>query len=247
LKGVYQDTEGRQTPWISSTFFGDFVFRPEGAEAEAEDEQAGEGEEADEGDDEPAEAPTLTGVYRANGTNPSGSEYTGIVALEQEDDDFKLTWWIGKDEFKGSGHYAGKMLVINWGDQTPVVYSFGDDGELDGEWADGSGSETLTPVGAAASSDADVDPPEGDYRVEGRNPEGKDYEGKVTIAKEGDGYRLTWNVDGDEYDGTGSLSDNLLTVDWGGTTPMVYALADDGSLTGLWDSGRGEETLTPED
>ena len=40
--------------------------------------------------------------------------------------------------------------------------------------------------------------------------------------------------------------DNLLTVDWGGTTPMVYALADDGSLTGLWESGHAEETLTPE-
>ena len=113
LKGVYVDTHGQQTPWISSTFFGDFVFRPEGAEAEAEDDTAGEGEGED-AEEEPAEAPTLTGVYRASGTNPSGSEYTGIVALEEDGDDFKLTWWIGKDEFHGSGHYAGKMLVINW-------------------------------------------------------------------------------------------------------------------------------------
>jgi hypothetical protein len=247
LKGVYQDTRGEQTPWISSTFFGDFVFRPDGAEPEAEDEQAGEGEQAENAEDEPAEAPTLTGVYRANGTNPSGSEYTGIVALEEDGADFKLTWWIGKDVFKGSGHYAGKMLVINWGDKTPVVYSFGDDGALDGEWADGSASETLTPVGAAASADGDTDPPEGEYRVEGRNPEGKDYEGTVTIAEDGDGYRLSWKVGDSAYEGTGSFADNLLTVDWGGTTPIVYALADDGSLTGLWDSGHGEETLTPED
>ena len=28
LKGVYQETKGEQIPWISSTFFGDFVFRP---------------------------------------------------------------------------------------------------------------------------------------------------------------------------------------------------------------------------
>ena len=148
--------------------------------------------------------------------------------------------------FRAAGTIAGKMLVINWGDKTPVVYSFGDDGALDGEWANGSASETLTPVGAAAAVGADVDPPEGEYRVEGRNPEGNDYEGTVTITKEGDGYRLSWKVDGSEYDGTGSFADNLLTVDWGGTTPMVYALADDGSLTGLWDGGHGEETLTPE-
>jgi hypothetical protein len=222
LKGVYQDPHGQQTPWISSTFFGDFVFRPQDAEAEEEDDQAGEGEV------EQAEPPTLAGVYRASGTNPSGSDYTGIVALEEDGEDFKLTWWIGKDVFPGSGHFAGKMLVINWGDKTPVIYSFGEVGAHDGEWADGSASETLTPVGAASADD--VSPPEG----------------AVIIAKVGGSYRLKWKVDGSEYEGKGTLADNLLTVDWGGTTPIVYTLADDGSLTGLWESGHGEETLTPE-
>jgi hypothetical protein len=240
LKGVYVDTHGEQTPWISSTFFGDFVFRPEGAEASEEDDQAGEGEA------EEAEAPTLTGVYRAEGTNPSGSKYTGIVALKEDGDDFKVTWWVGKDVFNGSGHYAGKMLVINWGDKDPVIYSFGDQGELDGEWADGSASETLIPVGAAASSDDEVSPPEGEYRVEGKDGDGKPYEGTVEIEKDGDAYSLHWKVGGSEYDGQGTFADNLLTVNWGSTTPVVYALADDGSLTGLWDSGHGEETLTPE-
>ncbi len=241
LKGVYVDTHGEQTPWISSTFFGDFVFRPEGAEAVEEDDQAGEGEA------EEAEAPTLTGVYRAEGTNPGGSKYTGIVALKEDGGDFKLTWWVGKDTFEGSGHYAGKMLVINWGEKDPVIYSFGDEGELDGEWADGSATETLTPVGTAASADDDVSPPEGEYRVEGKDGDGKPYEGTVEIEKTGDAYSLHWKVGGSEYDGEGTFADNMLTVNWGSTTPIVYALADDGSLTGLWDSGHGEETLTPEE
>ena len=240
LKGVYVDTEGKQTPWISSTFFGDFVFRPEGAEADQEDEQAGEAE------DEQAEAPTLTGIYRASGTNPGGSKYTGMVALEEDNDDFKLTWWIGKDTFAGTGHLAGKMLVIDWGDKTPVTYSFGDDGALDGEWADGSASETLTPIGTAAPSDDDVAPPEGEYRVEGKGGDGKPYEGTVDIEKSGDSYQLSWKVGYSQYEGKGTFAGNLLTVNWGSTTPIVYALADDGSLTGLWDSGHGEETLTPE-
>ena len=137
------------------------------------------------------------------------------------------------------------MLVINWGNKTPVIYSFGDDGALDGEWADGSASETLTPVGAASTDD--VSPPEGEYAVEGTNADGKDYEGSVIIAKSESGYHLKWEVDdGTQYEGEGKLVDNLLTMDWGGTTPMVYALADDGSLTGLWESGHAEETLTPE-
>ena len=64
-----------------------------------------------------------------------------------------------------------------------MIYSFGDDGALDGEWADGSASETLTPVGAAAAADGEVQPPDGKYRVEGRNAEGEDYKGTVTVAK----------------------------------------------------------------
>jgi len=232
LKGVYQDTKGEQTPWISSTFFGDFVFRPEGAEAQAEEVEA------------QTEMPPLAGVYRASGTNPSGSEYTGMVTVEQDNVGFHVTWWIGKDTFEGKGHLAGKMLVIDWGDKTPVVYSFGEDGALDGEWADGSATETLTPV--ATSAEDEVLPPEGEYSVAGRNAEGKDYDGTVTITKEADDYRLSWEVGDQSYEGDGTLEGNLLTVDWGGSTPIVYALGDDGSLTGLWDAGHGEETLTPD-
>ena len=135
---------GSHPPSSATSYFVPTAPRPN-----EEDEQAGAREE------EQTEAPTLTGVYRASGTNPSGSKYTGMVALKEDDEDFKLTWWIGKDVFHGSGHFAGKMLVINWGDKTPVIYSFGDEGALDGEWADGSASETLTPVGTAASADDD--------------------------------------------------------------------------------------------
>jgi len=79
LKGVYQDTHGQQVPWISSTFFGDFVFRPEGAEA-AQEEQEEQAEHAE----EPAEAetaPNLTGVYRVSGTNPSGRLNSASVSI----------------------------------------------------------------------------------------------------------------------------------------------------------------------
>jgi hypothetical protein len=36
-----------------------------------------------------------------------------------------------------------------------------------------------------------------------------------------------------------------MIVDWGSTMPMLYALNPDGTLSGLWDAGRGHETLTP--
>jgi hypothetical protein len=58
---------------------------------------------------------------------------------------------------------------------------------------------------------------------------------------------LTWQVGSSSYEGDGTLAGNLLTVEWGSSTPVVYALKPDGSLAGLWDAGKGEETLTPEE
>jgi hypothetical protein len=247
LKGVYVDTKGAQTPWISSTFFGDFVFRPEGEAAEAEAKEPGDSDEAEEA--ETTQSLDLAGVYRVSGANPSGSKYHGMVAVTQnddaDDDELDFTWWIGKDVFRGTGHFAGKMLVVNFGEKDPVIYTFGEEGELDGEWADGSATETLEPVAIATTGDIDLS--EGTYKVEGKNSEGKAYSGTVEIEREGEGYRLSWHVAGADYEGTGKLEGNLLTVDWGDSTPVVYALADDGSLSGLFEAGNGEETLTPED
>jgi uncharacterized caspase-like protein len=92
LKGVYVETHGEQTPWISSTFFGDFVFRPSRAPpapspAPSQSTAAPEAETAllqpvpapsVAPAPPPAPAPTpktidLAGVYRVEGTNPNGS------------------------------------------------------------------------------------------------------------------------------------------------------------------------------
>jgi len=262
LKGVYVDTHGEQTPWISSTYFGEFVFRPTDA-GSAEAPSPGPAEEPEAPVDvhgklqgallslsRPSAAaqegtPDLAGIYRVNGTNPNGSKYRGMVALTQDKDQFDFTWWIGKDVFHGTGQFAGRMLVVNWGDTKPVIYSFAKDGTLDGEWADGSGGETLEPIASAAADEVEL--AEGAYGVEGRNPDGKGYKGTVEIEKDGDEYHVSWKVGDSAYEGTGTLEGNLLTVEWGSATPVVYALADDGSLKGLWDAGLGEETLTPDE
>jgi uncharacterized caspase-like protein len=263
LKGVYVETKGQQTPWISSTFFGDFVFRPTGkppsaaeegpAEMGATEDGATKGNATEEDasalraePDVKAKPETidLAGVYRVAGTNPGGSKYRGMVALTQDNDQFKFTWWIGKDVFRGNGHFAGKMLVVNWGDKTPVIYTFGEEGALDGEWADGTATETLELFAGAAPGDIALS--EGTYKVEGKNADGSAYEGTVEIERDKKGYHLSWAVGSSAYQGTGKLAGNLLTVDWGASTPVVYALGKDGSLTGLWHAGFGEETLTPE-
>ncbi len=255
LKGVYQETRGQQTPWISSSFFGDFIFRATQQVAAIDTDKSqpapsasGSGAQRNSMHiPQPAktEMPsTLTGIYRVEGNNPGGGRYRGMVAVVQTGDQFSFKWWIGTQIFEGTGQLAGRMLVINWGDKTPVVYTLGARDVLEGEWADGTATERLTLFGGASGDPVTL--AEGSYRAAGRGANGAPYQGVVRIAKEGDLYRLDWKIGKDEYKGTGTLDGNLLSVDWGSATPVVYALAADGSLKGLWDAGIGEETLTPE-
>jgi len=228
LKGVYQETHGQQTPWISSSFFGDFIFHPTHAVTR----------------EFPARLPSLTGVYRVRGTNPNGSQYRGMLTLTPFGSDFLFKWWIQRQTFTGSGHFAGRMLVVNWGQKSPVVYTIGRDVSLDGEWADGTATERLELFARAA--EMPLAPAAGRYRVNGRNPNGSNYTGTVLIAAQSGQYILDWNVGGSIYRGSGTLANNVLIVDWGDASPVVYALNSNGTLSGLWQSGAAEETLTPE-
>ena len=63
----------------------------------------------------------LAGIYRANGTNPNGSQYRAWWR-EPKERRVRAHWWIGKQVFHGTGHFAGKMLVVNWGAKHPVIH-----------------------------------------------------------------------------------------------------------------------------
>ena len=102
-----------------------------------------------------------------------------------------MRWWIGRQVFNGTGEYAGRMLVVNWGAKHPVVYSFAGD-RLQGEWADGTATEDLTLFSRA--TDAAVVRPQGRYRVRGRNPNGSRYSGTAEIHDRGDRIVIEWKV-----------------------------------------------------
>ena len=69
--------------------------------------------------------------------------------------------------------------------------------------------------------------------------------GAVNIARQGNRYRFDWRVGTTNYRGTGTLDGNVMIVNWGSATPVVYALGTDGVLRGLWNAGRGRGSLTP--
>ncbi|MCV0424486.1 MAG: caspase family protein [Roseibium sp.] len=246
LKGVYQDTGGEQTPWISSTFFGDFKFIAGDASGTLDKPvrvaaTSSIGKALAESLARNGPARRISGVYRVAGSNPDGSGYSGMLSITPEGRKVHLTWWIGDDVFTGVGEFAGRMLVVNWGDKHPVVYTFDGEKALDGEWADGSASERLTLFSRATQNNLSL--LEGTYSSAGRNPDGSTYTGTVDISRQGRKFTLVWQVGADSYRGDGVLEGNVLTVDWGDTTPVVYALTGDGTLQGLWSGGRGSENL----
>jgi hypothetical protein len=253
LKGVYQETRGQQQPWISS-FFGEFVFKPTGDRRSLSETPAGPAVVAPLQrvaiTSQPRAAPGLQqqtlelgGLYLVDGTNPNGSHYRGMVALTQAGDQYRFTWWIQRQVFSGVGQFAGRMLVVNWGAKSPVIYNIASNG-LFGEWADGSASEKLVPYARAASSS--VRSPEGRYNAEGRNPNGSRYRATVDVTRLGDHYRFDWKSGSQSYHGDGTMEGNVLVVNWGSTTPVIYAIAENGTLNGLWDAGRAGEILTPQ-
>ena len=248
LKGVYQDTKGQQTPWISSTFFGEFVFHappsavPTGTSS-AQLAALGNGGAIDDA----ARAlwagprPRLGGVYRVDGMNPDGTHYSGIAAVADGDQP-RFTWWSGPRVFTGTGEFAGRMLVVNWGQIHPVIYTVAAD-HLEGEWADGTATDNLALFSRAAAMPR---APSGHYLVSGLNPNGSRYSGTLDVKANGDRYDFAWVTGASQFQGVGTLAGNILTVNWGSnTTPIIYAVADDGSLHGLWADGHGEEIATP--
>jgi hypothetical protein len=188
-------------------------------------------------------APNLAGIYYVQGANPNGSRYRGMLTLTPSSKEYLFRGWIGKQIFSGNGAFAGKMLVVEWGDKSPVVYTFGQQSNLDGEWADGSATEKL--VLYARAAEGQVSPRQGRYRVSGKNPNGSRYSGQLTISHQGGRYALDWRVGSSAYKGTGTMTNNIPTVSCGSATPVIYALAADGTLKGLWEAGLGEETATP--
>ncbi len=84
---------------------------------------------------------------------------------------------------------------------------------------------------------------EGTYAVNGKNPDGSRYQGRVTITLKNKTAFFHWKIKGDDFYGQGQMIDGRLVVDWGQNDPVIYLLNSDGTLHGTWDAGRASETL----
>jgi hypothetical protein len=87
----------------------------------------------------------IDGRYKSEGLNADGSSYTGTADIVQQGDAIEITWNVQGQTFRGAGLIEGRVVTIDWGEATPVVYVVMDDGELHGTWDDGKALERLLP------------------------------------------------------------------------------------------------------
>ena len=94
-----------------------------------------------------AQSRDISGRYNCTGTNPDGSGYRGTVVITRvSGNTYRFDWTVGNN-YSGTGTLVGNQISVEWGDTSPAIYNVQPDGSLVGTWANGSGSETLTPAG----------------------------------------------------------------------------------------------------
>lgn len=187
---------------------------------------------------------SIAGEYDASGTNPDGAgKYEAKLKVTPRDDVYQFSWTSGKNSYDGVGVMTDGEVAVSYTDGDNgkgcgvVLYKISPDGSLDGK-AGYWGTNTMeSEKGIRKSgSGADLD---GVYTVIGKNPEGKEYKGELTIAQSGDGYSFTWNT-GNSFLGFGVKAGNYVAVGFGGKqcSFVGYDVQPDGTLDGKW-GGQG--------
>jgi hypothetical protein len=88
----------------------------------------------------------ISGKYSIQGTNPNGTIYHGFVTIRRDGDRYRFDWVISTgDTYRGTGIFNGRSIVVDWGQQYPVIYQVGPNGVLTGTWNGGTATETLVP------------------------------------------------------------------------------------------------------
>jgi hypothetical protein len=180
----------------------------------------------------------IAGNYAATGTNPDGQgEYKADLAITKQGEVFQFSWVSAGRDYDGVGVVNGDHAAVSYVDGTNgkgcgvVLYQITEDGSLQGKVGYWGVNEAEVET-ARRTGGSDL---EGDYSIKGTNPEGKDYAGKLTVSKAGEGYKFKWDA-GASLEGFGIRGGDMVAVGFGGKQCAFvgYDIKDDGTLDGKW-------------
>lgn len=84
----------------------------------------------------------ISGTYRVEGRNPDGSAYDGqLTVVESTGGAVAFAWIVAKQSYAGVGVREDRVVTVDWGADTPVVYVVMPGGELHGTWGGGKALE----------------------------------------------------------------------------------------------------------
>lgn len=86
------------------------------------------------------------GKYDVEGTNPSGSTYSGTVSVQKTGDTYKVTWTIGGSQYNGTGIGNDEFIAVSYtsGGNSGLAL-FGEDGDgWKGIWTYAGGTKVGT-------------------------------------------------------------------------------------------------------
>ena len=190
----------------------------------------------------PASAATkdISGSYTVTGQNEGGGgNYGGDLTVTKRDEVYQFSWKSGDKTYDGVGVQAANSVGVSFTEGSDgkgcgvVLYRIKPDGNLDGKAGYWGVNESETET-ATRTSGTDLD---GSYDIKGESPDGKSYEGKLTVKKQGSGYSFDWNT-GNTLKGFGIRGANMVAVGLGGSKCgfVGYDVLPDGTLQGKWGS-----------
>lgn len=85
-----------------------------------------------------AQQPDIAGTYRAEGSNPDGTKYRGVVEIAKNGDTYRLRWSISSEAPSfGIGIVNGDMLAVSYFNNTMtgvILYKIEKGARLVGQW-----------------------------------------------------------------------------------------------------------------
>lgn len=180
----------------------------------------------------------IAGKYSATGKNAGGGgNYEADLLVTNRDDVYQFSWDSKGRKYDGVGVQNGDKVAVSFADGTNgkgcgvTLYKINSDGSLDGT-AGYWGNNKKETEKATRTSGSDL---EGEYDIKGKNPDGEEYNAKLKITKEGDGYRFAW-TGVNNFEGFGVKMGDTVSVGFGGKQCgfVAYEIKSDGTLDGKW-------------